>query len=94
MLKRYPKTLRWRQAIPPLFVLSLVVLGLASIWLPVFRWVLAAEMGVYILGLFGAGLPAATKEGSWQLGLGIPLALAVMHLAWGSSVWIGLIHHE
>ena len=38
MLRRYPGSLRWRQALPPLFVLGLVVLLLASIWLPLAAW--------------------------------------------------------
>ncbi len=35
MLRRYPDSLRWRQALPPLFVLGLMVLAIASIWLPI-----------------------------------------------------------
>ncbi len=42
MLRRYPETLRWRQGLPPLFVLSLVVGAALAIFLPVFRVLLAA----------------------------------------------------
>jgi glycosyltransferase involved in cell wall biosynthesis len=43
MLRRYPDTLRWRQALPPLFVLSLVGLILLSFIL-IARILLAAEL--------------------------------------------------
>ena len=94
MLKRYPHTLRWRQAIPPLFVLSLILLGLAGIWLPAFRWLLAFEVLLYALLLVGAAFQAAWKERNGSLLGGIPLALLTMHLAWGSSFWLGSIRHE
>ena len=44
MLRRYPETLRWRQAIPPIFVLGLLGAGLLSFWLPFARWILAVEV--------------------------------------------------
>ncbi len=44
MLKRYPHTLRWRQALPPLFVLSLLVLIVLSLLIGIARYVLAAQL--------------------------------------------------
>ena len=32
MLRRYPDTLRWRQALPPLFVLGLVLLAVLGLF--------------------------------------------------------------
>src|ERR1043165_9261324 len=43
MLRRYPDTLRWRQALPPLFVLSLLVLVVLSIFLPLATLLLVVE---------------------------------------------------
>ncbi len=51
MLRRYPKTLRWRQALPPLFVLSLAALLLLSIFFPAARVLLAGLLLVYILAI-------------------------------------------
>ena len=49
MLRRYPKTLRWRQVIPPLFVLALICLGLLS-----FIWYFASWLLVIIVLLYTA----------------------------------------
>src|SRR6188474_2924511 len=82
MLRRYPDTLRWRQALPPLFVLSLVVLVLFSIFASFARIVLAAELLLYFSILILAGLRAALQQGKTYLVWGLPLAIPAMHLAW------------
>ena len=85
MLKRYPGTLRWRQALPPLFVLALVLLPLAAQWWPSLIGLWCLQVVSYVLVLTGAGLQkAASKRNPW-LFFGIPLAIATMHLAWGSA---------
>ena len=45
MLRRYPATLRWRQALPPLFVLGLAILTLLAPW-----WNLAALAWMGVVG--------------------------------------------
>lgn len=87
MLRRYPGTLRWRQALPPVFVASLVVgFMLAWFWL-FFGWALALELLVYF-GLLGlVGLQLAFKRKELFLVFGLPLAIAVMHVAWGAGFW-------
>src|SRR5215211_5451248 len=47
MLRRYPDTLRWRHARPPLLVLSLIGLDVLSIFMPFARIVLAVELLLY-----------------------------------------------
>lgn len=85
MLRRYPRTLRWRQALPPLFVLSLLGGALLALAWPVFGWVLAFELLAYfgILGL--AGLRSTIQHRGAFLLFGLPLAIAVMHIGWGSG---------
>ena len=85
MLKRYPDTIRWRQALPPLFVLSLLVLFLVSVFIPVFGFVLLGELIVYLSVLFAAGIKAAIHSGTPGLSVGLPLAIPVMHITWGSG---------
>ncbi len=86
MLYRYPSTLRWRQALPPLFVL-----GLSAgpfIWpVPGLRALYLLAVGLYLLLLLAAGLREALRRRDPALALGLPLALAVMHLAWGGGFW-------
>ena len=88
MLKRYPGSLRWRQAVPALFVLSLLGLGLGSI-LPVIgpavRLVLAGELILYFSVLILAGLQAAIRKRDFLLAAGVPFGIAVLHLSWGSG---------
>jgi glycosyltransferase involved in cell wall biosynthesis len=85
MLRRYPSTLRWRQALPPAFVLSLAGLLLLGLWLYSAWWLLGAEILLYLSVLFLAGVRAAQKRKKPLLVVGLPLAIATMHLAWGSG---------
>lgn len=91
MLRRYPETIRWRQALPPLFVLLFVLLGLLGIWWPWLRWVWLAQVVGYSLVLLLAGLRAARKGQQPFLVVGLPLAIAAMHFAWGAAfLWSAL----
>lgn len=85
MLRRYPKTLRLRQALPPLLVLSLVAFPLFGLIWPWAFWLLLAEVVSYFAILFGAALRTALEHRKMQLTLGVPLAIATMHLSWGSA---------
>ncbi|MGZ9235276.1 MAG: glycosyltransferase family 2 protein, partial [Anaerolineales bacterium] len=91
MLRRYPETLRWRQALPPLFLLSLVGLALLAIFIPFARILFVSELILYFSILTLAGVYAAIQQGNVTLILGLPLAIAAMHLSWGSGfVWSAL----
>lgn len=89
--RRYPNTLRWRQILPPLYV------ALLPLWLllsPLWLWSLAllgVQLGVYILVLTVTGLYQAWQERDPSLALGMPLAMAIMHLVWGGAFWYGLM---
>jgi succinoglycan biosynthesis protein ExoA len=85
MLRRYPGTLRLRQALPPLFVLSLFGMGITSFFLPSFRVLLAAEVIIYLLILLGVGLQAAIKHKKLSVVFGMPLAISFMHVSWGAG---------
>lgn len=83
MLRRYPTTLRWRQALPPLFVLSLISLALVSIWFTPARWLLGAELLIYLAALVAGTAALAVKMKDARLILGIPAAMFTMHVSWG-----------
>lgn len=85
MLRRYPSTLRWRQALPPVFVLSLAGLFLLGLWLYPFWWLLGLEILLYLSVMLLAGIRAAQKRQQPLLVIGLPLAIAAMHLSWGSG---------
>jgi glycosyltransferase involved in cell wall biosynthesis len=92
MLRRYPDTLRWRQALPPLFVISLLALFLSALIWPFFGWLLGAELLVYF-GIVGfTSLRTAIDRKESFLAVGLPLAIVVMHLSWGGGfLWSILI---
>ncbi|GAB4534450.1 MAG: hypothetical protein Fur0018_24290 [Anaerolineales bacterium] len=85
MLQRYPETLRWRQALPPIFVLGLLVLAALSVWWPEARLLLGLQIGTYLALLALVGLQTARRQRSLCVGLFTSLAIAVMHLVWGSA---------
>ncbi len=85
MLRRYPGTLRWRQAIPPLFVASVIGLAALSFWTPA-ALLLAAELTLYLGVLLLAALQLVAKRGNPTLVLGFPLAVIVMHFSWGGGL--------
>jgi succinoglycan biosynthesis protein ExoA len=92
MLKRYPHTLRWRQALPPVFVLSLFVLIVLSLFVGLARFILAAQLLIYVLALGLAGLKLAIEKRKKFLFIGLPLAIMTMHISWGAGfLWSGIL---
>ena len=92
MLRRYPDTLRWRQALPPLFVFSLLVLIVLSIFLPFARLLFITELLAYFSIMIVAGFSSAFRQRKAYLILGLPLAIPAMHIAWASGfLWSILI---
>jgi succinoglycan biosynthesis protein ExoA len=85
MLRRYPDTLRWRQALPPLFVLSLLALIIGSVFTPIAGFVFAGELLVYLSIMMLAGLKAASSSSNTYLIIGLLLAIPVMHITWGTG---------
>jgi glycosyltransferase involved in cell wall biosynthesis len=91
MLKRYPHTLRWRQALPPLFVLILFILIVLSLFTGFARYFLAAQVAVYFFVLALAGMRLAIRKNTGSLLFGLPLAISTMHMAWGAGfLWSGI----
>ena len=85
MIRRYPRTLRWRQALPPLFVLSLLVLIVLSLWFVPAKILLAVQALSYFGVLTLAGLNLAVKRHKPFFILGLPMAITTMHFAWGAG---------
>jgi len=85
MLRLYPGSLRWRQALPPIFVLATILLGLAApFWYPA-RLLLWVQLGLYGAIIFLVCLIQALRKRDIGLLLGFPLAVLTMHFAWGGA---------
>ncbi len=91
MAARYPRTLRWRQALPPLFVLSLLVCGFtALVWKPA-GFLFGVQLCLYGAVTLLAGLWEAIVQRDPALVIGFPLALWTMHFSWGGAFLWGLL---
>jgi len=84
MLKRFPHTIRLRQAVPPLFVASLALFGIMAIFFPFTRIILLGETLLYIFALIFAALHCLMKNKKWSCLL-MPVAIIIMHISWGSG---------
>lgn len=86
VVRRHPRSLRWRQLVAPLLVLGLVVSGVLAA-------VGATLPALVIPSLYGAGLAITGIVESLRrrtvAGLAAPFALVVMHLAWGIGFLVG-----
>ena len=85
MLRQYANTIRWRQALPPLFVLSFTVLALVSFFIPFVALILAGELTVYLFILLVVGMQVSYRKKYSPLAIGLPLAISVMHVLWGGG---------
>jgi len=91
MLARYPHSLKWRQAIPPAFVLSAAALALTGGFIPAARLLLGLQLGIYFLALGTAGLREAVRYKDLALVPGFILAIATMHTAWGGAFLVSAV---
>ncbi len=85
MLQRYPNTIKWRQALPPVFTVILYTLLIMSVFIPFTRFLLALQLTLYFGILTFAAVQVVKIHRKLFLVLGLPLAIATMHIAWGSG---------
>ncbi len=92
MLRKYPETIRLRQALPPLFVLGLLLLLLIAPFSSLVGYMLLGILAVYfgILFLTSIGIALQKKNGAFIMG--IPLAVTVMHFCWGGGFLYNLVN--
>ena len=92
MLRKYPHTLRWRQILPPFFVLALIVIGLLSFVFQLARWLFAIIVIPYVIIVLGVGISMSLKQKQPLLAVGMPLAVATIHFSWGTAFLWGWLH--
>lgn len=91
MLQRYPRTLRWRQALPPVFVLSVAGLLVLGLFWDLARYLLLIEAALYFVVLGLGSIAPARRQADLALLLGIPVSIAVMHTAWGAGFLVSMV---
>ena len=90
VMQKHPRQMRLRQLAPPLFVAAFL---LALMLLPAFTvagYFLELIAGAYVVALAGASILSGLKN-KWELLPLLPLAFAILHLAYGSGFLIGLV---
>jgi glycosyltransferase involved in cell wall biosynthesis len=86
-LQKHKKPAGFRQIIPLLFVLLLLLTGLAGFLFKSFWILLAIEAALYVLALVIGTLDVGRKSG-WQYTPLAPVVFAVLHFAYGlGSIW-------
>ncbi len=91
MLLRYPKTIRWRQ-MAGLFMLELLCLGVLGLRYSLARWLMLIQVIIYAFLLTVSGIERAWRRRRFSLVIGLPLAIATMHLSWGGAfIWSLLV---
>ncbi len=91
MLRRYPRSLRWRQLLPPMFVAAVVLMLILSMFSGVARLILVGLLAIYALALIVSAIFEAVQKRQWFLAIGVPLAIATMHFCWGLGFLVSMI---
>lgn len=88
MLKRYPSTLRWRQALPPVFVLANVLCLLLSPFIKEIAVIYLTVLVLYLLVLLLSGVRETIRKKKTEMMFFLPVAIMTMHFAWGTGFLI------
>ena len=85
MLRQHPASLRWRQSLPVVFVLGLIVLALTALFARPAAVLLALTLLAYLAVLSAAALLICAREGGWHRFGALVVAFATIHLCWGAG---------
>ena len=86
-LQKHKRPASFRQLVPLLFVLSLLLPGLAGLLWKSLWILLAIEAALYVLGIVIGAMDVGRKSG-WRYAPLAPVVFAILHFAYGSgSLW-------
>jgi len=88
VLQKHSRQMRWRQFVPPIFVV--VLLGGIALSLFGRLWPLALILSSYLIANLITSLWLAVRYGLQYLVI-LPLAFAILHIAYGTGFLIGLL---
>lgn len=81
----HPNSVRWRQLVPPVFVLTLI----ASLTLIPFFRICVIVPGLYVISNLVASFRVASQRGRRYLPL-LPFIFVILHISWGIGFLVGL----
>ena len=85
VLSRHPRSLRWRQALPAMFVPLLACLAVTGLVWPISTPLLAGCVIGYGAILSGAAIQVAARERHWSLVWPLIAAFATVHGSWSAG---------
>lgn len=91
MLKLHPRSMRWRHAVAPSFIVMLFGLTLLGFWRQEAWWLLLLAALVYLLPASAFAFALARTAKSYKLLPSILFSFVVIHFAWGGGFWRGLL---
>ena len=91
MLKRYPGSLKMRQALPPLLVSGFTILLFLAIVFTGMRSLFLITTSLYLFVLLGIGTQIAIQKKDIIMIPLVAAAVACMHFAWGTGFLFGSV---
>ena len=87
-LTEHPGSVRWRQLVPPAFVLSVLA---TPLFVAQFGWLGVAHLGLYLAASLLSSAILAADQGTTLFPL-LPVVFAIIHFSWGSGFLAGLAY--
>jgi GT2 family glycosyltransferase len=91
MVKLHPRSIKLRHLVAPLFVASVVTLGVLSLLTPLAAWLLTAILASYTMMSLLCAFSVARKGGEMKLIPAISVAFLILHVTWGGGFLLGLL---
>ncbi|HEY0100186.1 MAG TPA: glycosyltransferase [Pyrinomonadaceae bacterium] len=91
MVKLHPRSLRLRHLVAPAFVAGVALTSLAGFWWRPAWWLLLLAVVPYALLALVCAFGLARRGRDLTLLPLIAVIFPVLHVAWGSSFWLGLV---
>lgn len=86
-LQKHKRPATFRQLVPLLFVLSILLLAVGGFWLRAFWAILLVEIVLYLMGLLFGALDVGRKSGL-KYALLAPIVFVILHFGYGlGSLW-------
>jgi glycosyltransferase involved in cell wall biosynthesis len=90
MVKLHPRSIKLRHLVAPLFVASVLSLGVLSLLTPLAAWLLFAILAAYTLLSLLCAFSLA-RSGGMKLIPAISVAFLILHVTWGGGFLLGLL---
>jgi glycosyltransferase involved in cell wall biosynthesis len=89
VLQKHSRQMSARQFVPPLFVITLLLLCVTAPISALSKWSLIATLGAYGVLSLAATIASAARTG-WRFFPLLPIAFTIIHLAYGAGFLVGI----